>query len=57
MGGSLGVALEIALRVAGGLPRGLSWWVALGVTRGVVWVIAGGLVRVIARGVSQGECE
>ena len=54
-GGSLRVAIKVALRVAKRLPRGLSCWVALGVNRGVSQEIVGGLVRVIAWGVSQGD--
>ena len=42
--------MEVALRVAKGLPRRLSWWVALGINRGVSLEIAGGLVRVMAWG-------
>ena len=49
-GGSLGVAMEVVLRVAKGLPMGLSWRVALGVNNGISREIAGGLVRVMAWG-------
>ena len=44
--------MEVVLRVAKGLPMGLSWRVALGVNNGISREIAGGLVRVIAWGVS-----
>ena len=37
--GSLGPALEVALRLARGLPKGTAWWVALGITRGIAaWI-------------------